>query len=304
VGTFSRAARRSVVPSRAKLLRLAAVPALFALGWLTATVQRGRPAAAAEVGAVAQAPAPSVACVDDDAMQANANLVRQLAELNARAQRLEGDVVTAETRARVQQAPPPPLSVPSAEWTRMREAKMLRLRTPCGSWDGRPRVSLRTPTHTRMSIGGHGGLVSMRAESAGLAPEELTAVEDAYKRAHARTWGKMRAACTDVVYSRSEAPDNDAERLATCANRKLRVRAQETQRAMDRVAELRAAGASVERATTDEERILGALAESSDALAEELVHALGREKAARAVDYGIVCLDETTYMGERPKSGA
>ena len=296
------------MPSRAKLLRLAAVPALFALGWLTASVRRGHPAAAAEPSdthpTAEIATTAGAACVDDDAMRANANLVRQLAELNARAQRLEADKVAADARAAERQAAPSPLAVPRDEWTRMREAKTLRLRTPCSSWSGRARVSLRTPSHTRLSIGGHGGLASMRAEAAGLAPEELTAVEDAYKRAHARTWTKMRPACTDVVYERSEAPDNDAERLATCANRKLHVRAQQTQRAMDRVAELRAAGAGVDRTTTDEERILGALAESSETLAEELVHALGREKAARAVDYGIVCLDETTYMAERPRSGA
>jgi hypothetical protein len=64
---------------------------------------------------------------------------------------------------------------------------------------------------------------------------------------------------------------------------------------MMHVAELRAAGAGIERTSGVAQRVMFAVTSGPTALFDEMVKALGREKATRAIDNGVLCLDETLY---------
>ena len=53
--------------------------------------------------------------------------------------------------------------------------------------------------------------------------------------------------------------------------------------------------AEQDRATNDEQRVAFALTGATVTLFDEMVRALGREKALRAVDNGVLCLEETFF---------
>lgn len=292
---------------RAKVLLAAGLfaPAVFAAGLFSApAIVRAEAAPPPPVEPAPPVEGPARACVDDDAMRANANLVRQLHEASARLRELEGAKAELEAseKARASRVASP-FSVPQSEWTRMARAKMIHVRTPCLSWDARGRSVSRTPTGTRISMGGGPSGAPQRAELAGLDAAELSTLEDAYKRAHARTWEKVKRACADALGD-DASERADGWKVARCAGVKIRPSSDDAKRAIQAVAELRAAGRGSAEARTDEERILAAVAESGDVLMDELTKAMGRDRASRASEYGLLCVDETTYWAEAPKPSA
>jgi hypothetical protein len=245
------------------------------------------------------------ACVDAAAMAANGRLAAELHDVQDR-------LATAERSSREREpksapsatATLPSLGIAANEWSRMAREGILRIRTPCSNWDEMDHFETRSPSGGSATGGyssGRGLGLQRRAEAAGLSREELEALTDVYHRTQSRIWKKIESACGALVTQDESgsstddaAPATDEARIAACASA-ISPGDETTHRAMGRVAELHAAGASEARAEGPQERVLFALTESTQTLSEEMVHVLGREKAARALDYGIVCIDEMIY---------
>jgi hypothetical protein len=64
--------------------------------------------------------------------------------------------------------------------------------------------------------------------------------------------------------------------------------------ALRRVAEARASG-NASAGSEPQDRVAFALSESVDVLYDEMKKVLGEEKAARAMDYGVLCTNEASY---------
>ncbi len=285
-----------------RLLVVLGSPLVFGAGWLAGT-RDAPPLPMAET-----APPPPIAsvCVDQAAMDANANLVAQLHEaraqlrqVHATAKELEAKTVEVEDRA------PATFVTRPDEWSRMGKDGMLRLQTPCKSYDASPRIRVIGANVSRMSATGRStSMAPFRLAAIGLVAEELPALEQAYARAHAQTWKRMRAICEKSdAYREAIAehrPESDHERIETCRSALLPTRS-ERRPAMQRVAELLAANAGADRATTDEDRVLLTATQSSADLWSELDKTFGREKAKRVAESGLVCLDETVYDVRLPK---
>jgi hypothetical protein len=286
---------------------IGAAPLLFAVGGSAGVRAPAAPRVSVEP---ARAPSAVSACVDADAMAANESLVGQIREANARLRSAEerGRELTAALAARARAAPQA-IEPAREEWSSMARARTLRVRTPCARLGAAPGFWVTTPYGGRGHGSSHrGGSLPGRAEAARLSEEELEALASSYGRAHERTWATMKGACAAAGVrlpdDENEREAEDHERIRACKARLIQPAVEEVRVAAVRVAELRAAGATVARTRSERERVLFALTESASVLFEEMTRSLGREKAARAVDYGVLCLDETIYvLSETSPSG-
>jgi hypothetical protein len=283
---------------RAFLAFAATAAAAFMLGW---TARARSPIAAAEAATpvASGAPASATACVDDDAMKANQNLVDQLQESRRQRMIAEAQAHLAELKSKAferERAKPGALRSGRDEWSRMAKDGKVRLRTPCSSWSA--------TSGFRVVMGGrHGGTmrhgtdVRQRAIAAGLEDEDTEALAKAYENAHTRTWRSIQAACEEGPLFREaiseSSPETDADRVAICQASLLPNDAS-VRGAMRRVAESRAAGNGGPGAAP-EDRVAFALSESVDVLYDEMKKVLGEEKATRAVDFGVLCTNEASY---------
>lgn len=151
--------------------------------------------------------------------------------------------------------------------------------------------------------------VGARTSASGLTDVELEALDEAYERTTAKTWTAIRAACEgDTKYSEllqryshgDEAPPR--LRVAVCSRVLLPMDQLEARRALAYVTDLRAAGAGISRARSDQQRAIFALTTASATLFDELTVTIGRERAIRAIDNGVGCIDETVYDVHDPVS--
>lgn len=234
-------------------------------------------------------------------MEANANLVGQLQDMRTRLARAEAQAKDAENKlAENVTAPPSRVAPAKDEWARMAHEGVVRVRMPCAQWNANGRFTM---LHVGMGRGQ--GVVersgrSRRAEAAGLTTEEQETLEEVYPRAHSRTWASIRSTCerNDGFRDAMAEADSDMDdqgRIALCRAQVLGAGEETTRRAMLRVAELRAAGASIDRASGDEERVFFALTLASSVLFDEMTKSLGRDKAKNAVELGASCTDETVF---------
>lgn len=306
---------------------------LFVAGWASSTLtNRFGNAHAKPSMAEPDRGGPAGACVDDDAMRANANLVGQLHDVRGRltrASEIEQLVATKQGTKSDRTDIHASLSTPNAAWARMADEKTLRLRTPCSSWSGIGRFGIINGQRIAPSVVMSTSEKQRRASVAGLSAAELTALNDAYARTHARTWASIKSTCEaneayrkdlqDVIDARNAEPESDVDRdgpvraptpppeppddelrISLCRGALLDMTTDTSRVAVTRVAELRAAGAGIDRASTDAERVLHALTTSSDHLYDEMVKTLGKELATRALDNGVLCTHETVYDARGP----
>ncbi len=246
------------------------------------------------------------ACVDAEAMQANGNLATEVHDYQQRFLAEERARHEAEARLAAKEAVlPEHLTVRSSEWSRLATEGRLRVRVPCASWESNGRSEVRGPGGGTASGAGRRFNARQRAQDAGLSEQEIDALPEIYERARRRTWGAISAACEassdfrETVASLDVEPGDLDQRIRLCTGQVARVYEEATQRAIVRVAELRAEGASIDRAVGPEQRVLFGLSEASETLVSELVHTLGREKTTQALDYGVVCTDETVFLAHR-----
>jgi hypothetical protein len=242
----------------------------------------------------------SLRCRDPLAMAANDNLVTQVHDYGERWRHADEAARRAERRLRDREGEVPArLATSREEWTRMARDGIFRLRLPCQNWNDAPRTGFLTASGGRTSASRSDAPV--RAVGAGISSEELEGLREAYARAAAKTWAKMKAVCVrDEDYQAAEADEespleNDYDRIQAC-RASLVHRTDGRMEGMAHVAKLHAAGVSTSHAQSEEELVLLALDESSAELFTAMVHALGREKALRAVDYGVLCLEESFYV--------
>ena len=281
----------------------AAIALAFGVGWVASSVARGRivavPSASAAEAKESKEPK-EVACIDRAAMEANANLVAQLSEARREKSAADERMRDAETKlAAVASARATPRAAGGDrdEWARMARDGRVRLRTPCTSWSsGRAFGRIGVGRRSFLSSGGAHELRE-RARAAGLEDGELETLEQAYTRAHARTWTEMRAACEEGKFFKEaieeSGPTSDADKIGIC-QASLLPNEPGPRAAMRRMAEARAAG-TASPGRSAEERVSFALGRSVEVLFEEMTNALGREKAERALDYGVLCTNEITY---------
>ena len=284
-----------------------------ATGWFANA--HGFPAARA---AGAGAPADSVASAahststateaDDAASAANRALVQQLGEYKARALKAEeAEREAASALARMSSGPPSSLTNSKAEWSRMATESMIRLRTPCSSYNASVHFGHHSP---RFGSGGSMNRSDLRVRlvGAGLRREEFDALGEVYERVHQKTWARIKDDCPvrerDVNSEDDSVRANDAsipDRIRQCQDDLLLTETTAFQSAVVHVDELRAAGASSKEARGAVERVMFALSESTEVLADETTKTLGREKASRVFEYGVLCVDEHVYQAV-PKS--
>lgn len=232
-------------------------------------------------------------------MKANQNLVEQLQEAKRAQMIADAKAHLAEVRANAferERAKPATVRGNRDEWARMAKDGKIRLRTPCGSWNQTGGFRLVQPgrVHMRMARGSD---VHQRAAGAGLEEEDRELLAKAYEAAHARTWQSMKAACEEGKFFKeamSESnPESDADRVAIC-QASLLPNEGHVRSALRRVAEARASG-NIGAGSEPQDRVAFALSESVDVLYDEMKKVLGEEKAARAMDYGVLCTNEASY---------
>lgn len=254
----------------------------------------------------------SSSCVDARAMDANAVLVGDAQTCHglltrARADAARGaalEAASARSASSILRA----LAMSREDWIEGSRSGGIVLRSPCAAPRGR--ASTTVYRRGRTSIGQAppiaGFVTSARTEASTLSPEETSALEDAYTRAHARTWAKMKTACAAI-----DGPDeeddqrgrvdwSDAQRIGTCRGAAMHRADNAT---IGRVSELRTAGLPPSRGTEPEDVVILALAESTEELGRALGESLGVEKAARVTAYGSVCIDETFLFAPPPPRG-
>lgn len=274
----------------------------FATGWTSAR-WRGRERARAELpppnAAGISAGSGEDACVDRNAMAANANLVDQIGDYR---RRFESARDTADSAARAVQAlaraPSSRLAPTRADWARMARDERIRLRVPCARWDDAASYEVSSADSSTLDRADspHATL----AAAAGLSEAEIEAVGQAYDRALAKTWSSMRESCEASADFRAQLGSVVGERtpamlVSLCQRAMLDMGNPSARRALGHVAELRAAGGGIERATTDEQRAAYALTTASAALYDELVSTLGRETAMRVADHDVGCVNDSVY---------
>lgn len=275
------------------LALIATAAAAFALGWIA------RPSTVSAAGAPSPAPASPQACSDDDAMKANQNLVDQLQEAKRQQLVAEGQAHLAELRANAaerEKAKPPMLRSGRDEWARMAKDGRFRLRTPCTQWN-QP-GTFRLVKENRRSVGvRRGSDAHQRASGAGFDDDERELLAKAYESAHARTWQSIKSACEEGPLFkealRESNPESDADRIAICQASLLPNEAH-VRASMRRVAESRASGNPIP-GSEPQDRVAFALSESVDVLYDEMKKILGEERAARAMDFGVLCANEAAY---------
>ena len=279
---------------------------VFAGGWLAASLSKEKPSARAEVLPQARlaggsAAAEPTSCTDRLAMEANANLVGQVHEARGQLALAQSHTLATERKlAAIAQAPSPRLVTSAEEWARMAKEGTIRVRMPCSRWNAGGRYAVRTTKRGSLTTGSSRNFeTARRADTAGLSSEEQETLAEVYTRTHARSWAAMRSACESNADYREAIAEQDEPseqvKMTLCSARLLDVNEPSTRVALTRVAELRAAGAGLERAGSDAERVAFAFTDGPSILHDELVKALGREKATRAVDNGVLCVDESVY---------
>lgn len=284
------------------LFHVLVVAAFFYAGWATAEAKaRSLLVRVDDEAGGAGVSADGPTCVDRSAMDANANLVEQVGDLRRRFERAREDALAATLAVEASRAASPSHVVPTREeWARMGRDGTIRMRLPCTAWDGTGTYSVSSATGEEHDGAAPGG--GLRTRVAGLSDAELEAVSEAYARALSKTWAAMRDACeANAAYraSLAELESRDtpppAVRMALCTSAALDMQDDGARRAVAYVAQLRAAGVGIDRATSDEQRVGFALSNASATLYEEVAHALGRERATRALDNGVGCFDETVF---------
>jgi hypothetical protein len=249
-------------------------------------------------------------------MHANAKLVGDaqlchaaVAEARAEATRARA---LATSRQRSASTLAEDLAMSRDDWTAAARSGAVVLRVPCASPRQRPTAEIVRPQTRRLGVSAAQGDKAVRAEAAGLNPEELDALEQAYVRAHARTWAKMQASCAEVERRvleesspelRHDPSERDGdttpyERLAEC---RAMVASRLDRAHVARLAEVRSAGLAAERGESAAERVVLALVESTEELARAMTDMLGAEKAARAVAFGLTCTNETFIFTPAPR---
>ncbi len=254
--------------------------------------------------APAAAPAAETSCIDRHAMEANAALAGDAVDCHGALARVRAEARSATEaaalRARSATSLAESLGMSSDDWANAAQTGAVVLRSPCRSFRHRPTTEVFRPN--RRTMGGISAAAdkSTRAEAAGLTPEELSAFDDAYRRAHERTWAKMKASCEALVEEKEDGEEelSVADRIAQCRRTALGAADRSS---VARVAELRAARRPPSRAEAPIDAVLLAVAESTEELARTLTDALGREKAARAVTYGVACVDEAILFAPAPR---
>jgi hypothetical protein len=275
---------------RRRVCEVLALSAVFGAGW-TASGLAPRPRTAhADVSAHADAkvPASGDACLDRHAMAANANLVEQVSDYRKRLALTRDRADTAEAAAAaIANAPPTSLVASRDEWIRMAREGVVRVRLPCVPGDGEK---------------------SYRGLS-GVSDEEVDVLGEAYERARAKTWAAIRSACEANPIFRGVAKEREHDdtfdddlRIRSCRDAILDLSEAGVRAAMRSVTQLRIVGADIERTTSDEQRVFFALTNASRVLYDEMVTRLGREKAWRAIDNGVSCVEEMTYFVQEPAS--
>jgi hypothetical protein len=297
------------------------VSLLFGAGWAgNAVTSRFAHTHSATAESRGGATAPSKACIDREAMNANANLVVQLHDVR-------GQLTRAEQINRLTKLPAPSasggthprLTTSNEDWSRMAQERTVRVRMPCSNWsDGSHFSVVNGGIRLRVGVTMHTHELRQRASVADLAPQEQEALSQAYARAHERTWESMRSICeSNTAYktafeeattptpsdSDSEtdgpveppAPPSAEDRINMCRHALLDMRSDTSRVAVTRVAELRAAGAGVDRSNNDEQRVMYALTMSASELEDEMTKSLGTETTRRALDNGVLCTHEIVY---------
>ena len=303
-----------MIVRRGHAITLFALAAVFGGGWATGRMTCAHTLARADIGqgaAAGSAPDPAASCTDRLAMEANANLVGQVHDYRSRLTLAEQRIKVADLeRAKVLHGVPAALLPSAAEWARMARDGTLRLRLPCSRPDERGGYAVRRSQETAIGIlrSPLNGDFRERMRAAGLSTEELETIEDAYGRTHRRTWDTIRSACEasagyrSAMAAHAEGEMSDEGRIEECKDHVLDIEEPSTRAALRRVAELHAADAAIERTTNDEQRIAFALTSATATLFDEMVRALGREKATRAIDNGILCLEETLFDLNAPET--
>ena len=292
---------------RRHAMTFVALAAVFCGGWAAGRTATAHALARTDVGTPAsgQAVDPATSCTDRLAMEANANLVGQVHDYRSRLTAVERRAQEAELeRTKAAEGPPARLVTSRAEWARMAREGTIRVRVPCSRPDRHPRFFVqRTHQH---GIGISGSVRTFEAQNrafaAGLSEHELEALADAYTRTQARTWAAMRSVCEanagfrESIENRDEEAElTDEARIDDCRAHLLDIDEPDARAGLARVAELHAAGAGIDRTRTDAQRVAFALTSSPAALFDEMVRVLGREKATRVIDNGVLCLDETLF---------
>jgi hypothetical protein len=283
-----------------KLTAFAVAGLVFAAGWAG-----GSRSVSKEARAGTAPPTEGATCTDRAAMEANANLVDQVHDYRTRLGRVERGHVSGLTEPKV--APAMPVSstklFPAAdEWARMARDGIVRVRVPCASWDMSSTTELRTLATGSGRVAGRarmGRSFGALAETAGLSESEGDALKEAYARVVQQTWAKVQKACESrpsftEAMTGVEDPD-DGVRLGACQHDLAPSHDPAAAATLRRVAELHAASAGVDRATSDEQRILFAITSTPKMLYEEMIHSLGHDKTLRVIDYGLTCFNETVY---------
>ncbi|MBX3227497.1 MAG: hypothetical protein KIT84_14170 [Labilithrix sp.] len=280
--------------------RLLLLGATFASGWMVAVlVHPPPPARAAET---TSAPEGASSCTDRAAMEANANLVAQLHDVQGRLALAEHRRDEAESKSAKMVSADRARVLPSVdEWGRMAREGKLRTRMPCSAWDEHGSFSTRRAEGGR-SFQTHGSQRTERlhrAETAGFTAEEVETFTDVYRRTHERTWASIRRTCEANEAYRGVAAEGEEwsteSKISICRAAFFDLSEGATRAALARVTSLRAAHATADRATNDIERIAFAVTEVPQTLDDELVRAFGREKATRAIDHGLLCFDEAVF---------
>jgi hypothetical protein len=290
------------------LVALASVTSVAAGGWAL-----GRSSQPRTLQAPSSAPAVQVAdatgsCTDGLAMSANANLVGQVHDYREKLAVAQRHANDASLRATAAAGAAPTHVVPSrAEWARMARDGKVRLRLPCTSWDTVHAYELERNGSMIRTVNSFQNERTRRAEAAELSSEELDALAEAHQRAHDRTWAAIRSLCeTDPGYREWRESVNDEaatsrDRIDVCRGSILAPGSVTTRTALARVIEIQAAGLGSDRASSAEQRVAFALTNASNVLFDEVARTIGRDKAIRAADNGILCFDESVFDLQEPK---
>jgi hypothetical protein len=254
----------------------------FGGGWIA------RPAPAAHVSSPAAAIVASEpgACTDELAMRANANLTAQVGDYKQRWMTARDAVTPRTTTTTTGRADP--FATERDELQRLAQRDMMRIRVPCGSSMSGARHETVGPGRTTRTI--H---AQAFADAAALGEGEMLALSEVLLRANQRTWDAMKEACPRIR-DRDDIEDV-ADRIQRCRTSVLDPSRPTMHAALREVADARAAGAVAMRNPSPEERVLFALASSTDGLFDDMVRSMGRDNARRALDYGLACTDDIVY---------
>jgi len=222
---------------------------------------------------------------DEDALAANANLVRSLAECNKRLgdlgqKRVEAPVASASAepergrRGRGRNAEP-------VDWEKHAQEGTVPYRIPC----------LRdTPFTPPQRV----------IDRLGLAPQDVDVLKDAYKASNARVMATLVPACAEVVGSKEIAEKIGAQ---ACMNAVMdgarKASPEKTKEALTRVAEVNAGKRQPAAGGPPIETLMLALSKEQKAFEADLAAKLGPEEAARLANARGLCTERGVAGAER-----